>query len=91
MIDQMKDMLRVEQTNNYKLKSQLGEKTNRMMAISSQYEQQISDIKEMIEMKDQQLKRMGSVLMVSDYDVIRLKVINELELTHKEELERVHL
>jgi len=34
---------------------------------------------------------MGSVLMVSDYDVIRLKVINELELTHKEELERVHL
>jgi hypothetical protein len=26
-------------------------------------------------------------MMVSDYDVIRLKVVNEMELTHREELE----
>jgi len=32
----------------------------------------------MINLKDEELRRMSSVLMVTDYDVIRLKVINEL-------------
>ena len=47
-----------------------------MAAMSSQYEDQIREIKDMINLKDEELRRMSSVLMVSDYDVIRLKVIN---------------
>ena len=40
-------------------------------------------------LKDEELRRMSSVLMVNDYDMIRLKVINELELAHQEEVDQV--
>lgn len=40
----------------------------------------------MIAIKDQELRRINSFLMVNDADVIRLRVINELELTHREEI-----
>lgn len=42
----------MEQGNNLKLKAQVSDKTNRLVAISNQYEEQISNIKEMINIKD---------------------------------------
>jgi cell division septum initiation protein DivIVA len=76
IMDEMKDLLRNEQNANFKLKSEVADKSNRMASMSSQYEDQIREIKDMINLKDEELRRMSSVLMVSDYDVIRLKVIN---------------
>jgi hypothetical protein len=32
----------------------------------------------MILLKDEELKRLSSVLIVSDYDMVRLKIVNEL-------------
>ena len=58
------------------------------MTISHQYEDQIHEIKDMIALKDQELRRLNSYLMVNDADVIRLKVINQVQIGHKEELER---
>jgi hypothetical protein len=48
------------------------------VAVSRQYEEQISEIKDMITLKDEELRRINSFLMVNDADVIRLKVINEV-------------
>ena len=61
------------------------------MTISHQYEDQIHEIKDMIALKDQELRRLNSYLMVNDADVIRLKVINQVQIGHKEELERYGL
>lgn len=48
------------------------------MTISHQYEDQIHEIKDMIALKDEELRRLNSYMMVNDADVIRLKVINEV-------------
>ncbi len=56
--------------------------------MSHQYEGQIHEIKDMISLKDQELRRLNSYLMVNDADVIRLKVINQVQIGHKEELEK---
>lgn len=61
------------------------------MTISHQYEDQIHEIKDMIALKDEELRRLNSYMMVNDADVIRLKVINEVQIGHKEELERYGL
>lgn len=89
IIDEIKDALRVEQANSARVKGQLVETAGKLQAVSQQYEQQIGEIKEMIAIKDQELRRINSFLMVNDADVIRLKVINELELTHREEVEKL--
>lgn len=68
----------MEQANNLKLKAELADKNTRITLISAQYEEQIESIKDMINAKDDELRRVSSVLLVSDYDMIRLKVINEL-------------
>ena len=41
-------------------------------------------------MKDEELRRLSSALLVSDVDLIRLKVVNQLELVHKEEIDQIH-
>lgn len=66
----------MEQTNNFKLKNQLSDINNKVITVTNQYEEQISDIKDMISLKDEELKRLSSVLIVSDYDMVRLKVVN---------------
>lgn len=78
IIDEIRETLRIEQTNNLKLKADLNDRDNRILTLSAQYEDQIEDIKQMIAAKDGELRRLSSVLMVTDYDMIRLKVINEL-------------
>ena len=69
-------MLRVEQGNNLRLKAELADKSNRLSDISNQYEDQISGIKEMINVKDEELRRLSAALLVTDVDLIRLKVVN---------------
>jgi hypothetical protein len=86
ILDEMRESLRMEQASNLKMKAELADKTNRIASISAQYEDQIMGIKEMIDAKDEELRRVSSVLLVSDYDMIRLKVVNELELNHREEM-----
>ena len=71
-------MLRMEQANNLKLKAEVKDKANRLVAVSNQYEEQIGSIKEMIDMKDEELRRLSSALLVNDVDLIRLKIVNEL-------------
>jgi ribosome-binding ATPase YchF (GTP1/OBG family) len=83
-------MLRLEQGSNLKLKAEVADKSSRIIAISAQYEEQIVDIKEMLSLKDEELRRLSSALLVTDVDLIRLRVVNELELAHKEQLEGLH-
>ena len=90
IIDELKEMLRMEQNTNLKLKGQVADKSSKISHISIQYQEQIAGIKEMIGLKDEELRRMSSALLVSDVDLIRLKVVNELQLTHKEEMEALH-
>lgn len=45
----------------------------------------------MIAAKDEELRRISSVLLVSDYDMIRLKVMNQVELVHREQVERLNV
>jgi phage host-nuclease inhibitor protein Gam len=80
----------VEQTGNLRLKGELADRNSRIAAMTGQYEGQIGEIKEVIAAKDEELRRMSSVLIVSDYDMVRLKVVNELELGHREEVERLN-
>lgn len=81
----------MEQANNLKLKAEVADKTNKITLISVQYEEQIESIKDMINAKDEQLRRVSSVLMVSDYDMIRLKVVNELEIGHREQVQALNV
>ena len=76
IIDEIKDALRVEQASSACLKGQLAQAESRLQAVGQQYEQQVGEVKEMIALKDQELRRISSFLMVNDADVIRLKVIN---------------
>ena len=87
IIDELKEMLRNQQGNNLKLKAEVADKSQRIGTISHQYQEQIADIKDMIALKDQELRRLSSALLVSDVDLIRLKIVNQIELTHKQELE----
>ena len=78
IIDELKEMLRMEQNTNLKLKGQVADKSSKITNISIQYQEQIAGIKEMIGLKDEELRRMSSALLVSDVDLIRLKVVNQL-------------
>ena len=59
-----------------RLKAEVADKGNRLSDISNQYEDQISGIKEMINVKDEELRRLSAALLVTDVDLIRLKVVN---------------
>ena len=43
-------------------------------------------MKNLIESKDEELKKMRKNLSVTDYDMIRLRILNEVEIGHHEEL-----
>ena len=52
IIDELKEMLRMEQNNNLKLKAEVADKSNRIATTSNQYEEQIMNVKDMIALKD---------------------------------------
>ena len=72
----MRDCLKSEQRNNLTMRGQVNELNAKLTGVCHEYEQQIREIKETIELKDEELRRMSAALMVNDYDVIRLKVVN---------------
>lgn len=72
----MKDMIKAEQGTSAKLKLDLAERNNRIIQLSHEYEDQINQTKELISLKDEELRKISSLLMVHDSDIIRLKVIN---------------
>ena len=53
------------------------------------YEEQLVDMKNLIEGKDEQLKKMRKSLCVTDYDMIRLRILNEVQLTHDEDIQEL--
>ena len=44
-------------------------------------------MKNLIESKDEELKRIRKSLSITDYDMIRLRILNEVELVHDEEIQ----
>ena len=53
-------MLRHEQGTNLKLKAEVADKSQKITSISHQYEEQISNVKDMISVKDEELRRLSS-------------------------------
>jgi hypothetical protein len=78
-------MLKSEQDKNKELNRQLRAKNNKIEEISREYEDQIMNIKELIERKDFEIKKYTQV-KVTDYDMIRFRVISEVEAQHNEEI-----
>jgi hypothetical protein len=74
-------MLRSEQEKNKELTRQLREKSHKIEDISREYEDQIMNIRELIERKDFEIKKYTQV-KVTDYDMIRFRVISEVEAQH---------
>ena len=68
------------------LKKELSEKTIKLQNYAISYEEQLIDMKNLIESKDEELKKMRKNLSVTDYDMIRLRILNEVEIGHHEEL-----
>lgn len=77
----MKEMLRNEQEKNKALTRELREKRVKIEEISREYEDQIMNIKELIERKDLEIKKYTQI-KVTDYDMIRFRVISEVEAQH---------
>ncbi len=86
IIDEIKDALRFEQNSNSKLKAQLNDTTINLNNMAHQYEEQIAEVKELLTIKDEELRRINSYLRVNDADIIRMKVVNELQLEYAEKL-----
>lgn len=57
-----------------------------LSAAAHQYESQIAEIKELLTIKDEELRRINSYLRVNDADIIRMKVINELQLEYADKI-----
>lgn len=55
--------------------------------MSASYEMQLKELKQFVNLKDRELQGIRGSLMVTDYDMIRLRVISQLELVHREQLE----
>ena len=77
----MKEMLINEQEKNKALTRELREKRVKIEEISREYEDQIMNIKELIERKDLEIKKYTQI-KVTDYDMIRFRVISEVEAQH---------
>jgi hypothetical protein len=91
IIDEIKDALRIEQNNNTKVKAQLNDTTAHLANVAHQYEAQIAEVKDLLTVKDEELRRINSYLRVNDADIIRMKVINELQLDHAEKVEALNV
>jgi hypothetical protein len=48
-------------------------------------------VKELLTIKDEELRRINSYLRVNDADIIRMKVVNELQLDHAEKVEALNV
>lgn len=72
------------------MKAQLSETALNLNTVAHQYEAQIGEIKDLLTVKDEELRRINSYLRVNDADIIRMKVINELQLEHAEKIERLN-
>ena len=68
------------------LKLQLHSLTHRLQELSYQYENQIQEMKQLIDAKDMEIRKAQKALNITDYDMVRIRVLNEVELTHQEEL-----
>jgi hypothetical protein len=55
--------------------------------VAVSYEQRLTELKEFINAKERELQAMRGSLMVTDYDMVRLRVISELEVGHREQME----
>lgn len=58
------------------LNKTLAQRNNKIEELSGIYETQITDLKDLITAKDHELASIRASLLVTDYDVIRLRVIN---------------
>lgn len=68
--------MKSEQSMVNKFKSEVLDKNAKIVQLSHQYEDQIEQIKNMIDAKDEQLRKLTAIAMITDYDVIRLKIVN---------------
>lgn len=65
------------------LNRQLDEKSRKLAEMSENYEVQLRELKEFVHVKEKELQGIRGALVVTDYDMIRLRIVGELELTHR--------
>jgi hypothetical protein len=56
----------------------LADKTAKLESVSVDYENQLNELKQFVFAKDRELQNIRGTLTVCDYDMIKLRAINEL-------------
>jgi hypothetical protein len=84
---ELQNVIKSQSSSIDQLNKQLGERTVKLSEVAVSYEQRLTELKEFVNAKERELQVMRGSLMVTDYDMVRLRVISELEAGHREQME----
>jgi uncharacterized protein (UPF0216 family) len=84
---ELQTVIRSQSATIDQLNQRLGERTAKLSEMAVSYEQRLAELKQFVSAKERELQTMRGSLVVTDYDMVRLRVISELETGHREQME----